>query len=76
MGMMVSGNLLPLWASSRPSAGRSEPTRSGSRRDAVVVLGRTMWEQEFGRTRAFSAAACGSTVCRSPDWCRAESFTE
>jgi ABC-type antimicrobial peptide transport system permease subunit len=49
MGMMVSGNLLPLMGV-EPTIGRTfradEDQVAG--RDAVVVLGRTMWEQEFG----------------------------
>ena len=60
MGMLVSGNLFPLMGV-EPTIGRAfrpeEDQVPG--RDAVVVLGRTMWEQEFGsdprvlgRTRA------------------------
>src|SRR5262245_14222093 len=49
MGMLVSGNLLPLMRV-EPTIGRSftpdEDQVPG--RNAVVVLGRTMWEQEFG----------------------------
>jgi hypothetical protein len=49
MGMLVSGNLLPLMGV-EPTLGRTfrpEEDRVAGR-DAVVVLGRTMWEQEFG----------------------------
>src|SRR5437867_7263350 len=49
MGMLISANLLPLMGV-EPTIGRSftpaEDQVPG--RDAVVVLGRTMWEQEFG----------------------------
>jgi predicted permease len=49
MGMLVSGNLFPLMKV-EPTIGRSfrpeEDQVPG--RDAVVVLGRTMWEKEFG----------------------------
>ena len=49
MGMLVSGNLFPLMGV-EPTIGRAfrpeEDQVPG--RDAVVVLGRTMWEQEFG----------------------------
>src|SRR5262245_35625814 len=49
MGMLVSGNLLPLMGV-EPTLGRGfrpdENTVPG--RDAVVVLGRTLWEQELG----------------------------
>jgi putative ABC transport system permease protein len=49
MGMLVSGNLFPLMKV-EPTIGRSfrpeEDQVPG--RDAVVVLGRTMWEQAFG----------------------------
>jgi ABC-type antimicrobial peptide transport system permease subunit len=49
MGMLVSGNLFPLMGV-QPTIGRGfrpeEDQVPG--RDAVVVLGRTMWEQEFG----------------------------
>ena len=49
MGMMASSNLLPLMGV-EPTIGRTfrpdEDQVPG--RDAVVVLGRTMWEQEFG----------------------------
>ena len=49
MGMLVSGNLLPLMQV-EPTLGRSfrpeEDQVPG--RDAVVVLGRTYWEQDFG----------------------------
>jgi predicted permease len=52
MGMLVSGNLLPLMGVG-PTLGRSfrpeEDHVPG--RDAVVVLGSTMWEQEFGSDR-------------------------
>jgi putative ABC transport system permease protein len=48
MGMMVSSNLIPLMGV-EPALGRTfradEDQVPG--RDAVVVLGRTMWEQEF-----------------------------
>src|SRR5919204_57743 len=49
MGMLVSGNLLPLMGV-EPTLGRTfrpEEDRVAGR-DAVVILGRTMWEQEFG----------------------------
>jgi predicted permease len=49
MGMLVSGNLLPLMGV-EPTVGRTfrpeEDQVPG--RDAVIVLGRTMWEQDFG----------------------------
>jgi predicted permease len=49
MGMLVSGNLLPLMGV-EPTIGRTfrpeEDQVPG--RDAVIVLGRTMWEQDFG----------------------------
>jgi putative ABC transport system permease protein len=49
MGMMASSNLLPLMGA-EPTIGRTfrpdEDQVPG--RDAVVVLGRTLWEQEFG----------------------------
>ena len=49
LGMLVSGNLLTLMGV-EPTVGRGfrpeEDQVPG--RDAVVVLGRTMWEQEFG----------------------------
>src|SRR5258706_11329442 len=49
LGMLVSGNLLTLMGV-EPTIGRAfrpeEDQVPG--RDAVVVLGRTMWEQEFG----------------------------
>ena len=52
MGMLVSGNLLPLMGV-EPAIGRAfrpeEDQVTG--RDAVVILSRTMWEQEFGRPR-------------------------
>jgi macrolide transport system ATP-binding/permease protein len=52
MGMLVSGNLFPLMGV-EPTIGRAfrpeEDHVPG--RDAVVVLGRTMWEQEFGSDR-------------------------
>jgi macrolide transport system ATP-binding/permease protein len=52
MGMLVSGNLFSLMGV-EPTIGRafrSEEDRVPGR-DAVVVLGRTMWEQEFGSDR-------------------------
>ena len=53
MGMLVSGNLFPLMGV-EPTIGRAfrpeEDQVPG--RDAVVVLGRTMWEQEFGSDQA------------------------
>jgi putative ABC transport system permease protein len=52
MGMLVSGNLLPLMGV-EPTIGRTfrpeEDQVPG--RDAVIVLGRTMWEQDFGSDR-------------------------
>jgi len=49
IGMLVSANLMPLMKV-EPTIGRAfrpdEDTVPG--RDAVVILGRTMWEQEFG----------------------------
>lgn len=49
LGMLASGNLLPLMGV-EPTIGRSfrpdEDLVPG--RDAVVILGRTMWEQTFG----------------------------
>ena len=49
MGMLVSGNLLPLMGV-EPTIGRTFRPEEDQvpDRDAVVVLGRTMWEQEFG----------------------------
>ena len=59
MGMMVSSNLIPLMGV-EPALGRTfrpdEDQVPG--RDAVVVLGRTMWEQEF----ASDAGVLGRTV--------------
>jgi predicted permease len=53
MGMLVSGNLFTLMGV-EPTIGRGfrieEDQVPG--RDAVVVLGHTMWEQEFGSDRA------------------------
>jgi predicted permease len=52
MGMLVSGNLFTLMGV-EPTIGRAfrpEEDRVPGR-DAVVVLGRTMWEQEFGSDR-------------------------
>jgi predicted permease len=52
MGMLVSGNLFALMGV-EPTTGRAfradEDRVPG--RDAVVVLGRTMWEQDFGSDR-------------------------
>jgi predicted permease len=52
MGMLVSGNLFPLMGV-EPTIGRAfrpeEDQVPG--RDAVIVLGRSMWEQEFGSDR-------------------------
>src|SRR3984893_683233 len=49
IGLLISGNLLPLMGV-EPTIGRAfrpeEDEVPG--RDAVVILGRTMWEQEFG----------------------------
>src|SRR4029450_5172082 len=52
MGMLVSGNLLPL-RGVEPTIGRTFRPEEDQvpDRDAVVVLGRTMWEQEFGSDR-------------------------
>jgi predicted permease len=52
MGMLVSGNLLPLMGV-EPTIGRTFRPEEDQvpDRDAVVVLGRTMWEQEFGSDR-------------------------
>jgi predicted permease len=49
MGMMVSGNLFALMGM-EPTIGRAFRAEENQvpGRDAVVVLGRTMWEQEFG----------------------------
>src|SRR5262245_1568573 len=49
MGMLVSGNLLTLMGV-EPTIGRSfRPEEDRVKgRDAVVILGRKMWEQEFG----------------------------
>src|SRR6266849_2978607 len=59
MGMMASSNLLPLMGV-EPTIGRTfradEDQVPG--RDAVVVLGRTMWEQEF----ASDAGVLGRSV--------------
>ena len=70
MGMLVSGNLFPLMGV-EPTIGRAfrpeEDQVPG--RDAVVVLGRTMWEQEFGSDPAVlgrSVRINGSRVHR--DW--------
>jgi predicted permease len=52
MGMLVSGNLFTLMGV-EPTIGRAfrpEEDRVPGR-DAVVVLGRTLWEQEFGSDR-------------------------
>jgi putative ABC transport system permease protein len=48
-GLMVSGNLLPLMGVD-PTIGRTFRAEEDQvpGRDAVVVLGRAMWEQEFG----------------------------
>ena len=67
MGMLVSGNLFPLMGV-EPTIGRAfrpeEDQVPG--RDAVVVLGRTMWEQEFGSDPGGARpAACGSTASSS-----------
>jgi len=49
IGLLISGNLLPLMGV-KPTIGRAfrpeEDEVPG--RDAVVILGRTVWEQEFG----------------------------
>lgn len=59
LGLLVSGNLLPLMGV-EPAIGRAfrpdEDQVPG--RDAVVILGRTMWEQEFGA----DAGVLGRTV--------------
>jgi macrolide transport system ATP-binding/permease protein len=49
MGMLVSGNLFPLMGV-EPTIGRGFTPEEDQvpGRDAVVVLGRKMWEQEFG----------------------------
>jgi hypothetical protein len=49
MGMLVSGNLFPLMGV-MPTFGRAFSPEEDHvpGRDPVVVLGRTMWEQEFG----------------------------
>jgi hypothetical protein len=49
MGMLVSGNLLSLMGV-QPTIGRNFTPEEDQvpGRDAVVVLGRTMWEKEFG----------------------------
>src|SRR5204863_10117256 len=49
MGVLVSGNLLTLMGV-EPTIGRNvRPEEDRVKgRDAVVILGRTMWEQEFG----------------------------
>ena len=49
LGMLVSGNLLPLMGV-QPTIGRSFRPDEGQvpGRDAVVVLGRALWEQDFG----------------------------
>ena len=56
--MLISGNLLPLMGV-EPTIGRAfrpeEDEVPG--RDAVVILGRTMWEQEFGGRRRCARAA-------------------
>jgi predicted permease len=59
MGMLISDNLMPLMGV-EPSVGRgfaSEEHRVPDR-DAVIVLGATLWEQEFGS----DAAVLGRTV--------------
>src|SRR5687767_14314705 len=59
LGLLISGNLLPLMGV-EPTIGRAfrpdEDEVPG--RDAVVILGRTMWEQEF----AADAGVLGRTV--------------
>jgi len=59
MGMLVSDNLFPLMGV-EPTIGRAfRPEENTVRgRDAVVVLGRAMWEQEFGS----DPAVLGRTV--------------
>ena len=49
LGMLASGNLFTLMGV-EPTIGRAFRTDEDQvpGRDAVVVLGRTMWEQEFG----------------------------
>ena len=49
MGMLASSNLFPLMGV-EPTLGRAFTAEEDQvpGRDAVVVLGRTMWEQEFG----------------------------
>jgi predicted permease len=59
IGLLISGNLLPLMGV-EPTIGRAfrpeEDEVPG--RDAVVILGRSMWEQEFGA----DAGVLGRTV--------------
>ena len=52
MGMLVSGNLFAVMGV-EPTIGRAFRPEENQvpGRDAVVVLGRTMWEQEFGSDR-------------------------
>ena len=52
MGMLVSGNLFTVMGV-EPTIGRAFRPEENQvpGRDAVVVLGRTMWEQEFGSDR-------------------------
>jgi predicted permease len=59
LGMMVSGNILPLMGV-EPTIGRTFRTDEDQvpGRDAVVVLGRTLWEQEF----ASDAGVLGRSV--------------
>src|SRR5687767_10576254 len=59
IGMLISGNLLPLMGV-EPAIGRAFKPEEDEvpGRDAVVILGRTMWEQEF----AADAGVLGRTV--------------
>ena len=52
IGLLISGNLLPLMGV-EPTIGRAFRPEENEvpGRDAVVILGWTMWEQEFGADR-------------------------
>ena len=67
MGMLVSGNLFPLMGV-EPTIGRSFRPEENQvpGRDAVVVLGRTMWEQEFRSDPTVLGRTCASTAPISP----------
>ena len=72
MGMLVSGNLFPLMGV-EPTIGRAfrpdEDQVPG--RDAVVVLGRTMWEHEFGSDASVLGRSVRINGAAHRDWRRA-----